>query len=253
MSLSRNLRKLAKSTILKAPFECRHYELSLISSMDDEPAVPSQRLIDVSMKAVQAAGGIQLPEVSARVQNPPYWPDVWPGEHYRLLAGLIDILQPKLVVEIGTYTGLSALAMAARLKSGAKLVTYDILPWRTIGHTHLREEDFATGTIEQRICDLADPKVFAEQESLLQQADLIFVDGPKNVTFEEQFLKNLGRSRLPKQPLLVFDDIRLWNMLHIWRAINRPKLDLTSFGHWSGTGLVEWTDIAQTGRAAKAA
>ena len=72
MSLSRNLRKLAKSTILKAPFECRHYELSLISSMDDDPATPSQRLIDVSMQAVKAAGGIQLPEVSARVQNPPY-------------------------------------------------------------------------------------------------------------------------------------------------------------------------------------
>ena len=253
MSLSRNLRKLAKSTILKAPFECRHYELSLISSMDDDPATPSQRLIDVSMQAVKAAGGIQLPEVSARVQNPPYWPDVWPGEHYRLLAGFIDVMQPKLVVEIGTYTGLSALAMAARLNSGAKLVTYDILPWRTIGHTHLREEDFATGKIEQRICDLADPGVFAEQESLLQQADLIFVDGPKNVTFEEQFLKNLSRSKLSRQPLVVFDDIRLWNMLHIWRAINRPKLDLTSFGHWSGTGLVEWTDTAQSGRLSRAA
>jgi hypothetical protein len=39
----------------------------------------------------------------------------------------------------------------------------------------------------------------------------------------------------------MFDDIRLWNMLRTWRTINRPKLDLTSFGHWSGTGLVDWT------------
>lgn len=38
----------------------------------------------------------------------------------------------------------------------------------------------------------------------------------------------------------LFDDIRVWNMLAIWRGIRRPKLDLTSFGHWSGTGLVDY-------------
>jgi hypothetical protein len=41
-------------------------------------------------------------------------------------------------------------------------------------------------------------------------------------------------------PLIAFDDIRVWNMLKTWRRIRRPKLDLTSFGHWTGTGLVEW-------------
>jgi hypothetical protein len=29
-------------------------------------------------------------------------------------------------------------------------------------------------------------------------------------------------------------------MLDIWYNLDKPKLDLTSFGHWSGTGLVEW-------------
>ena len=38
----------------------------------------------------------------------------------------------------------------------------------------------------------------------------------------------------------MFDDIRLLNMIEQWRALPRPKLDLTSFGHWSGTGLVDW-------------
>jgi hypothetical protein len=41
-------------------------------------------------------------------------------------------------------------------------------------------------------------------------------------------------------PVLVFDDTRVRNMLHTWRDVRRPKLDLTSFGHWSGTGLVHW-------------
>jgi hypothetical protein len=38
----------------------------------------------------------------------------------------------------------------------------------------------------------------------------------------------------------MFDDIRLMNLLSIWRGIQRPKMDITSFGHWSGTGLVDW-------------
>jgi hypothetical protein len=33
----------------------------------------------------------------------------------------------------------------------------------------------------------------------------------------------------------------LWNMLDIWYHLDKPKLDMTSFGHWSGTGLVQWS------------
>jgi hypothetical protein len=37
----------------------------------------------------------------------------------------------------------------------------------------------------------------------------------------------------------MFDDTRLPSMLKFWRELDYPKLDFTSFGHWSGTGLVE--------------
>jgi hypothetical protein len=44
----------------------------------------------------------------------------------------------------------------------------------------------------------------------------------------------------PSAPtILVLDDTRLLNMIDVWRLIRSPKLDLTSFGHWSGTGLVD--------------
>ena len=75
----------------------------------------------------------------------------------------------------------------------------------------------------------------------IKAADIIFVDGPKDGRFEQVFLDRLAELHLPKCPLLILDDIRLWNMLAIWRDIRRPKLDLTSFGHWSGTGIVEWS------------
>jgi hypothetical protein len=51
--------------------------------------------------------------------------------------------------------------------------------------------------------------------------------------FFEQMCALPRRNRV----VLFFDDIRVPNMIAIWRSITRPKLDLTSFGHWSGTGL----------------
>lgn len=241
LSPTRRMRKLLKSTVLRPTFACRQHDLSLITSQDDESAQPSDRLMDVSLQAIAAARTIQLPDVSARLSQPPDFPAVWPGEHYRLLAGLVQTLQPKTIVEIGTYTGLSALAMRATLPLDSRIHTFDILPWDSIPHSHLRHDDFADGRLRQHLADLADPALFQEHAELLQSAELIFIDGPKNVTFEEQFLSLLNSLPLPANPLVVFDDIRLWNMLGIWRGIRHPKLDLTSFGHWSGTGLVDWS------------
>jgi hypothetical protein len=39
--------------------------------------------------------------------------------------------------------------------------------------------------------------------------------------------------------LLVLDDIRLLPMVTLWEDLRLRKLDLTSFGHWSGTGIAQ--------------
>ena len=57
---------------------------------------------------------------------------------------------------------------------------------------------------------------------------------------EKALLNNLAGLTFTNDPIVMFDDIRLLNMIEQWRALPRPKLDLTSFGHWSGTGLVDW-------------
>lgn len=53
-------------------------------------------------------------------------------------------------------------------------------------------------------------------------------------------MKQLGQITTKSNLVVVFDDIRKLAMLKPWWGMKRPKLDLTSFGHWSGTGLVEW-------------
>ena len=62
----------------------------------------------------------------------------------------------------------------------------------------------------------------------------------KDGVCEPRILANLQRIAFRKPPLLVMEDIRVWTMLKVWRDIPYPKLDVTSFGSWTGTGLVEW-------------
>lgn len=43
-----------------------------------------------------------------------------------------------------------------------------------------------------------------------------------------------------RNPIIVFDDIRLMRIVYVWRSIQRPKMDMTSFGHWSGGAAQAW-------------
>jgi hypothetical protein len=104
----------------------------------------------------------------------------------------------------------------------------------------LTEGDFATGRLTQEVADIAAPGEIERYRELFDSADFIFVDGPKDGVTETNFLAALARLALPLNPVVMFDDIRVLNMVAIWRGLARPKLDLTSFGHWSGTGLVDW-------------
>lgn len=233
------IRKLFKQNAPALPFAAHHIEYSAIVSADDDALAPDA-LIKLSLKAVDRARFISMKPVAARMSQSPFYPEVWPGEHYKLLAGLVAELAPKVVIEIGTATGLSALAMLQTLPSGSSLHTLDIVPWNKFPDTALRDEDFKDGRLRQIIGDVGSMEVLGKHSELFRQAEFIFVDGPKDGVFEQKFLDNLARLNLTHHPVLLFDDIRVWNMLAIWRRVQKPKLDLTSFGHWSGTGLVLW-------------
>jgi predicted O-methyltransferase YrrM len=234
-------RRIKWGKLFSIPIQARHVVRSAVASLDDDPAKPSERLLDIALNAVGHARSISMSSVVSRMKQPPFYPDVWPGEHYKLLAGLILALQPRTVIEIGTSTGLSALAMLTTMPKDSRLITFDLIPWKNFEDTCLRDEDFADARLSQIIGDVCDPKVMSTYKELFQTADILFVDGPKDSRFEYDFLNRLEELQLTSSPLVVFDDIRLLNMLSLWRQIQKPKLDLTSFGHWTGTGLVEWT------------
>jgi predicted O-methyltransferase YrrM len=217
----------------------RHVEPSALFSADDDRG-PSERLIALAADSIDRAREISLESLRGRVKAGPYYPGVWPGEHYRLLTGMVAALQPRCVIEIGTATGLSALALLERLPAGSRLATFDLFSWSEDSETALTDDDFADGRLVQHLDDLSTAEGLRKHRKLLEDADLIFVDAAKDGEQESRFLANFEAVDFSRPPIVVFDDIRLWNMLRIWRGIDRPKLDLTSFGHWTGTGLVDW-------------
>jgi len=216
----------------------------MIVSAHDDPGPPSRRLIDIAASTINECIKLDLDAVLCRFSSDAIftkYASIWPGEHYRFLATLVSLLRPKLIIEIGTAEGGATLAMKQFLPSAGRLITFDLVPWHQYPNAHLTEADFADGRLEQFVVDLSDPAVFAAHAKRFAQADLVFVDAAKDGRLERIMLQNFESVRFTSSPLFILDDIRLWNMIHIWNQISRPKLDVTSFAHWSGTGLIDWT------------
>jgi len=232
-------KKKTLKDFLPFPVRASHGEYSMILSAHDETR-PTKELLDLSLQAVQRASTIDLQDICARLPSSPYYPNIWPGEHYKLLGALCDILKPKYLVEIGTATGLSALCMKKFLPPEGKLITFDIVPWQEMDAPVLKKQDFSDGRLVQFTDNLADPFLIEKHRHYLENASLIFIDATHDGKLEEALFEHFERITFKTNPLIVLDDIRVWSMLKMWREIQRPKLDLTSFGHWSGTGLVQW-------------
>ena len=114
------------------------------------------------------------------------------------------------------------------------------MPWDKYLIPICAKSDFQDGGLVQEIADLGDCHSAVPHSALLREANMLFIDGPKDGIFEDRFLRHLATIQLRPRTLLEFDDIRVWSMLGIWRRIPQPKLNITIFGHWTGTGLVEW-------------
>lgn len=237
--LSRFLQTLAPGRQFGArpAFSARDFRPSFVISQDDDHASQQMVADPLLMKAIAAS--IANP-IACTVDRPDsHFYNVFPGEHYRFLQGLVQELVPRSVVEIGTFTGMSARVILDAATRDCQLHTYDLLPWSSFP-SHLTDADFESGRLEQHLDDLAIPSCFEAHLQRLNDAELIFCDGPKDGIFEYRFLKLLSGVKLtPQRRYLVLDDIRFLNMLALWRSIDSPKFDLTSFGHWSGTGLVD--------------
>ncbi len=107
----------------------------------------------------------------------------------RLLKMLVQMIRPKNILEVGTFSGYSALCMAEGLEEGGKVYTFEI---------NDEQEDFTRPWIEQS--PVADKIEFiigdaiSEAPKLGVTFDMAFVDGDKRTYVEtyEMVLKLLN-------------------------------------------------------------
>lgn len=215
----------------------RHRIPSECWSVDDDAAAQEFDSWEYVLDSVKTAS-----ECRISCDNP--FANCLPGDHYRLLAGLIFNLDrsrgPLSLVDIGTHYGTSARVMLDFSSEEDKVTTFDIASWESYETTYLTDDDFKSGKLTQHLEDLKDIDVFSRFVKLLINADFIMCDGPKDGTFERTFYSLLTAVHFPKKERwLLLDDIRFPSEMPSWRSIKSPKIDLTSFGHFSGTGLVD--------------
>ncbi len=226
--------------ILRKPSgQLRHFIPTYAYSVDETDSIIEKDTVDDVLNIIKEAFQTTIYYDKSLPDNKKLY-NIYPGEHYRLLKAMARVMKCANVVEIGTYTGMGSYSLVDGIADSDGVVhTFDIIDWDKF-ETHLNHNMFLSGKIKQYNCDLSNKKNFINHIGILKQAELIFMDGPKDGVFEYKFLELLSEIKPDNNKCyLLIDDIRFQNMIELWNYIGSPKLDITSFGHWSGSGLVD--------------
>lgn len=119
----------------------------------------------------------------------------------RLLSIISKLLQPKLVLEIGTFTGYATLCLAEGLAKDGKIITLDVNEdLAYLPKAYFAESDYAS-QIDFR---LKDAKLFLEETDDI--FDLVFIDADKE-NYVEYF--HLVKPKTQPGSVIIFDNV-LW-------------------------------------------
>ena len=142
------------------------------------------------------------------------------GEHYDLLSALSHEYNNTKIYDIGTYKGLSAVALSSNENN--LVISYDIGYYVTVKQPN--NVEFRIGT-------------FYHDKEMLSSPLIMFDIDPHDGIQERNFVDNL--INVGYKGTVVFDDIHLNDgMKKFWSSVTQEKHDYTQLGHWSGTGIV---------------
>ena len=119
----------------------------------------------------------------------------------RLLTIISKLMQPKNVLEIGTFTGYATLSLAEGLHQEGKITTLDV----NEELAYLPKKYFAESTFSSQIdFQLKDAKIFLEETTEI--FDLVFIDADKE-NYVEYF--KLIKEKIKSGSVVIFDNV-LW-------------------------------------------
>ena len=216
------------------PNMIRHFEPSIIYSLQKEPVL-NEFIFNLFNNASNFAFSEKIKNIDNKLKDSQFY-NTFPGSHYRILNGIVKFLDPKLVIEVGTYTGMGTFALSQNLNG--EIVSFDIIDYKNF-ETHLNDEFLKKNKFKQYLSDLSEKTEYDKHYQLLNNADIIFIDAPKDGKFEYKLLENMTNLKNKENKILILDDIKFMNMINLWNSIKSPKMDAASVGNWTGTGLVD--------------
>ena len=147
---------------------------------------------------------------------------------YRLYAWLSSQFDKSIILDVGTRTGGSALALSHNENN--QVISYDL---QEQGASQIKKNN-----IEFKIQD------FREDDSLnWDHVSIIMLDvDPHDGVQEEEMMEFLEDKGW--KGILLLDDIGpQWPEVEdLWNRITYPKINVTEVGHLSGTGLVNFDE-----------
>lgn len=171
---------------------------------------PDQVLRELTKATCEAAGDWSVMQISSDL-----------GSFLTLLS---QVLRPRLIVEVGTFTGYSSICLARGLAPQGRLITCDVsAEWTAVAKAHWEMAGLSNrielrlGPAKQSLLDLSDD----------QTIDLAFIDADKT---EYDVYYALILQRLSPQGVIVVDNT-LWegNVLPGRAASDPDTLALRSF------------------------
>lgn len=120
----------------------------------------------------------------------------------RFLSMISHLVQPETILEIGTYTGYSAICLAEGLKEGGKLITIDVNPELDEQVNYFIKEAGMSHCIQTIIGD-----AYQIIRTLPQTFDLVFIDADK-ANYAAYY--DLVIDRIPSGGVILADNV-LWS------------------------------------------
>jgi predicted O-methyltransferase YrrM len=165
-----------------------------------------------------------------------------PGEnHYHLFANISNQLNNSTIIDLGTYRGMSALALSY---NDTNIVhTFDVEnDYSNRNYTVYQDQQiFKKNNINRHIYNLFSNDMSEDIKNLLLSSDIIFMDAGDHLSKQLEFFLIDFIRKNDYKGLVIWDDIYLnADMKTVWDSIpSSEKIDVTKYGHFSGTGL--WT------------
>lgn len=153
-------------------------------------------------------------------------------QEYRLYSYLSTLFDNITILDIGTYNGRSAVSLSHNENN--KVISYNI----NDDINDLHHKIYTKSNIEILIKNVLDDL----NEEFLKNVKIVLIDIDHFYTIEKMIIDKL--KELDYDGIILIDDImhpslkEFEAMQKLWNEIDDEKYNITNYGHWSGTGLV---------------